>query len=117
MALNPLYPSISNEYTFIRNNIFPYCENDIIEFKDKRDLTESELAKIFSGFANHDGGYLYLGIADDRQIKGIEMNSKKLDEFKLHIDKVSHECIYPSIHKIKINLFGIQIIFINLNSE
>lgn len=101
-----IYPHVPNEYIFIHNNIFPHCEDEIIELKNKN-LSDFELSKIFSGFMNHKGGCLYIGISDEKRIIGIKYNNKKIDELKLKMDNVVQKCIYPSTNKIKFNIFPV----------
>jgi Schlafen, AlbA_2 len=104
--INNQYPIIANEYMYIKGNIFPHSENDVIELKDKS-LTDLELSKIFSGFMNNNGGFLFIGIADNRTINGRKFSTKELDEFKLSIDNAQQNCIFPSVKGIKINTFPV----------
>jgi hypothetical protein len=100
------YPEIKTDYIFIQDNTFPHRESEQIEFKDKK-LTDAELSKIFSGFSNTSGGVLYIGIGDDRKINGRKLNDKQLDEFKLFVDNVQQNYVFPPITEVKINVFPV----------
>lgn len=100
------YPKIITDFMYIQNNTFPHHEDENIEFKDKN-LSELELSKIFSGFSNNLGGSLFIGISDDRKIRGRQMTDKQLDEFKLFVDNVQQNYTNPSISGIKINILPV----------
>src|SRR3989338_4532105 len=58
----------------------PKEENYLVEFKDfSGGLSFKELAKTFCAFANTDGGDLYIGVTDQRQIRGISLKPSLLD--------------------------------------
>jgi hypothetical protein len=100
------YPSIVTDYRYIQDNVFLHRENEFIEFKENT-IMPLELSKAFSGFSNHLGGSLYVGITDDGKIKGKKMNTKQIDEFKLFVDDVQQNFTYPPITGVKINLISI----------
>ena len=72
-------------------------EGQFIEFKENFD--SKHLAKEIVAFANSQGGKIFLGISDDCNFNGIEINNK----IKSEIQDIARKC-GPSI-KIKIGVF------------
>jgi predicted HTH transcriptional regulator len=100
------FPKFDNTYIYIENNYFPHVEDETIELKNKP-LTQMEMSIIFSGFMNHLGGFLFMGIADNGKICGINMTDKEIDQFKLFVDGVQQTCIHPQISGVKVNVFDV----------
>jgi predicted HTH transcriptional regulator len=107
------YSQIELNYQYIKDNIFPHCENEYIELKDK-DLTKQELSVILSGFANYLGGSLFIGITDARIIKGKIFTSSTMDQFRLMVDDVTQNYIHPTLLGTKIHF--IQILDPNMHN-
>ena len=77
-------------------------ENEDLEFKqslrwgskqsEQIKLAESIIMKTIAGFANSDGGTLLIGITDDGEVEGLEMDFESLggdkDEFELHLGQL-----------------------------
>jgi hypothetical protein len=101
-----VFPKFDNTYVYIENNYFPHVENEIIELKNKP-LTQMEMSIIFSGFMNHLGGFLFMGIADNGKICGINMTDKEIDQFKLFVDGVQQTGVHPPVSGIKVNIFDV----------
>lgn len=91
--------SIDKEIKSI-NDILKEGESDNIEFKSslRWDYThnranknlEIDIVKAIAGFANSNGGYLLIGVSDDKKILGIEkdfdtLGKKNRDGFELHL--------------------------------
>ncbi|GAH20212.1 unnamed protein product, partial [marine sediment metagenome] len=58
-----------------------------IEFKESMTSIDKELV----AFANSSGGRIFLGITDDREIKGVKINNK----FKSQIQDITNNCQPP----------------------
>ncbi|WP_347840941.1 RNA-binding domain-containing protein [uncultured Draconibacterium sp.] len=98
-------------------------ENDYIEFKSslRWDLRleklnknlEKVIVKTISAFLNTDGGMLFIGVADDGNILGLEkdyntLGKKNRDGFMLTLTNVINNDLGKSVHKyITINIIGI----------
>lgn len=83
-ALYP-FPDVS------KATVFPYPENSQLEFKQSYvELREEKLWNTICAFLNSSGGYLVLGVSDDRKICGV-LCDKKLDRFLLNVDNAFHQ--------------------------
>jgi ATP-dependent DNA helicase RecG len=80
------------------NEILKGTENTTVEFKEK--INES-IFKTISAFANKDGGIIYIGISDKKEIKGLEYTNSLLGDLTNKI--VNMLGIHPQIDCIKIN--------------
>lgn len=69
-----------------------------VEFKKSRTSLTKDVYDSVCSFSNRDGGYIFLGVSDKREILGIEENSidKILKEFTSTIN--NGFCIYPPIY-------------------
>ncbi|MBI5300014.1 MAG: putative DNA binding domain-containing protein [Deltaproteobacteria bacterium] len=75
------------------NNI-PWEEGYLVEFKEfKGAISVKELAKTLSAFANTDGGSVYIGVTDNRQIRGVKITPLLLD----NIQNTAREVCIPPI--------------------
>ena len=76
-------------------------ENQEIEFKEGCP-SETKLSEVICGFANADGGFLFLGIGKNGEVKGLECNLDKLQQnianARQHISSSPH--ISTTIHTI-----------------
>lgn len=89
-------------------------ENFFIEFKED-DVGTSKLIEEISAFANTNGGYIFLGISDDKQIKGCKMwNEQRITTTIL--DSLTPTPIYD-IKKFKIEDNVIYIIKVYEGNE
>jgi len=80
------------------NEILKGTENTTVEFKEE--INES-IFKIISAFANKDGGIIFVGISDKKEIKGLECTNRMLGDLTNKI--VNLLGIHPKIEYIKIN--------------
>ncbi|MBA7547848.1 hypothetical protein ES705_40286 [subsurface metagenome] len=80
------------------NEILKGTENTTVELKEK--INES-IFKTVSAFANKDGGIIYVGISDKKEIKGLEYTNSMLGDLTNKI--VNLLGIHPKIDCIKIN--------------
>lgn len=72
----------------------PLEEGYLVEFKDFRGgISVRELAQTLCAFANTDGGNIYLGVTDSRQINGIKVTPSLLD----HIQNAAREVCTPPV--------------------
>lgn len=80
------------------DEILKNTENTTVELKEK--INESTFNTI-SAFANKDGGIIYIGISDKKEIKGFEYTNSMLGDLTNKI--VNLLGIHPQIDCIKIN--------------
>ena len=80
------------------NEILKGTENTTVEFKEK--INESMFNAI-SAFSNKNGGIIYIGISDKKEIKGLEYTNNMLGGLTNKI--VNMLGIHPQIDCIKIN--------------
>jgi ATP-dependent DNA helicase RecG len=80
------------------NEILKGTENTSVEFKEE--INES-IFKTTSAFANKDGGIIFIGISDKKEIKGLEYTNSLLGDLTNKI--VSLLGVHPQIDYIKIN--------------
>jgi len=80
------------------NEILKGTENTTVEFKEE--INES-MFKTVSAFANKDGGIIYIGISDKKEIKGLEYTNSMLGDLTNKI--INLLGIHPQIDCIKIN--------------
>ena len=73
-------------------------ENSTVEFKEK---SNESIFTTVSAFANKDGGIIYIGISDKKEIKGFEYTNSMLGDLTNKI--VNLLGIHPQIDGIKIN--------------
>jgi len=80
------------------DKILKGTENTTIEFKEE--INES-IFKTISAFANKDGGIIFIGISDKKEIKGLEYSNSMLGDFTNKI--VNLLGIHPKIDCTKVN--------------
>ena len=81
------------------DEILKGTENTTVEFKEE--INES-IFKTISAFANKDGGIIYVGISDKKEIKGFEYTNSMLGDLTNKI--VNMLGIHPQIDYIKVNI-------------
>ncbi len=69
-----LPPEIASEVTFDLSG----HEGQFVEFKQ----SASDLAHEMVGFANAEGGRIYIGMADNKEIKGIDISNRLLSQIQ-----------------------------------
>jgi len=80
------------------DEILKSTENNTVEFKEE--INESTF-KTISAFANKDGGIIYIGISDKKEIKGFEYTNSMLGDLTNKI--VNMLGVHPQIDYIKVN--------------
>jgi hypothetical protein len=104
-----------NRTFFIHEETLLYDENELIEYKNYQTFPVLEdhlvetLKKAICGFLNQKGGRLYIGINDDKVIKGIYLTDKNQDISKNFIQNLTAH-FYPKCRteKIRIDLIPIR---------
>ena len=90
------------------DKILKGTENTTVEFKEE--INES-IFKTVSAFANKDGGIIFIGISDKKEIKGLEYTNNMLGDL---INKIVNLLrIHPQIDCIKVNKKDVLQIKIN----
>ncbi len=67
-------------------------ESSIVEFKRKASSPE-KVAKEICAFANSKGGFLIIGVDDDRKVVGVESEKSEIDIIEI----ACQFCIYPPV--------------------
>ena len=111
--LNNLHKIPLNKRTFFyKNEKIIEDENLSIEYKDYylplKDKQIFELKRQICGFINSDGGRLYIGITDQKTIKGIVLNNNSLNSFQNLISSFFDD-FTPKIPDGKIKIYYIPI--------
>ena len=68
-------------------------ESRMLEFKRKLPKNRQNILKTIVGFANGSGGSLYIGVNDDRSVRGIKDESFELRE---SLSSFFYDSIYPT---------------------
>jgi hypothetical protein len=77
-------------------------EGQCIEFKTSFGEEREALESICS-FLNADGGHVLLGVRDDREIVGVTLGAKKLEELAAKIKRLFDPQAEVAIHKVEMN--------------
>lgn len=59
-------------------------ESSGVDFK-RDDLTAEKLAKVMASFLNHEGGYILLGVEDDKSVSGLTRDIGKAEEWVMQV--------------------------------
>lgn len=90
------------------DKILKGTENTTVEFKEE--INES-IFKTISAFANKDGGIIFIGISDKKEIKGLEYTNSMLGDLTNKV--INLLGIHPQIDCIKVNKEDVLQIKIN----
>ena len=75
---------------------FVSTENNFYEFKENYRIRPEKIRKFFSSFANSEGGYIFFGIDNEKNIIGLEVD----DEINTKLNqKLSCESLQPPLDK------------------
>lgn len=86
-----------DEFTEFKNYFYPLDEDQ-----------EKELKRQYCGFLNSNGGRIYIGIKDERIVKGIELTYKDEDSFRNTLVSYGNE-FYPKCRLDKIKVYFIPV--------
>lgn len=77
-----------------------FSESEIVEFKNS--LSEiDQILETISAFSNTKGGTIYIGVADDGQIKGVSIGKGTLESLANSIKQNTDPKIFPDIIEVK----------------
>lgn len=97
---------------FIKEELLQFDEQIKVEYKNYQYPFTKQLSKIlkhlFCGFLNSEGGRVYIGVNDDKFVKGIQLNYKQKDSCKLDIINMLTN-FYPPCKNKKINVSFIPV--------
>ena len=103
---------LKNRTSFYKDELLVDGEDDMTEFKNYifplNEKQVDELKRQFCGFLNSKGGRLYLGINDEKIVKGVVLNYKKCDALRNLLVNFTYE-FYPKCRLDKIKVFFIPI--------
>lgn len=89
-------------------------ENEKIEFKESLNMMD-EIGGSVSAFSNSFGGIILIGISDKREIKGIDIGKKTIEQLANFIKQNTDNHVYPVISIEKVN--NKDIILINIKEQ
>ena len=103
---------LKNRTSFYKDEQLSEGEDEFTEFKNYYlPLTEEkgeELKRQFCAFLNNKGGRLYLGINDQKTVKGVILNYKKCDNLRNLLVNYTYD-FYPKCRLDKIKVYFIPI--------
>jgi ATP-dependent DNA helicase RecG len=91
------------------HNVLPKFEDEITEFKTS---FGDEVIETLVAFANTRGGTVYIGVSDDRRIKGVNPGKETLQKWLNEIKNKTQPAIIPSLKVLLIhekNVVQIQV--------
>ena len=103
---------LKNRTSFYKDEILVEGEDELTEFKNYlfplNEKQGEELKRQFCGFLNSQGGRLYLGINDDKIVKGVVLNYKRCDALRNLLVNYTYD-FYPKCRLDKIKVYFIPI--------
>lgn len=103
---------LSSRTFFYKDEIIKENKNEVTEFKNYalplNSQNEKELKRQYCGFLNSKGGRLYLGINDQKIVKGIVLNYKTRDLLKNTLVNLTSD-FYPKCRLSKVVIYFIPI--------
>ena len=103
---------LKNRTSFYKDEILVEGEDEFTEFKNYlfplNEKQGEELKRQFCGFLNSQGGRLYLGINDDKIVKGAVLNYKRCDALRNLLVNYTYD-FYPKCRLDKIKVYFIPI--------
>ena len=113
---------LKNRDFLYRDEVISDEENEYIEFKNysypfNQEII-NELKRQYCGFLNSKGGMIYIGITDNRVVRGLFLDYKTRDIIKNELINITYD-FYPKCRIDKINIYFIPIksLFYNKNIE
>ena len=103
---------LKDRTSFYKDEILAEGEDEFTEFKNYvfplNEKQGEELKRQFCGFLNGQGGRLYLGINDQKVVKGVVLNYKRCDALRNLLVNYTYD-FYPKCRLDKIKVFFIPI--------
>ena len=103
---------LKDRTSFYKDEILAEGEDEFTEFKNYvfplNEKQGEELKRQFCGFLNGQGGRLYLGINDQKMVKGVVLNYKRCDALRNLLVNYTYD-FYPKCRLDKIKVFFIPI--------
>ncbi len=90
-------------------------ENSYVEFKDDR-VSNRDLAEEIIALSNHKGGYIFLGVSDDKQIVGLTRDDNEERIMNICDDSV-FPTVFPTYYETKIGDSKIAVIELEVGSN
>ena len=107
---------LKNRTYFYKNEELLFGEDLFTEFKNYQlpfsNQNIKEIKKQICAFLNSKGGRIYIGIDDNKIVKGVELTYKKLDEIRNSLINYTNE-FFPKCRTNKINIMFIPIKNVN----
>ena len=103
---------LKNRTFFYENEYLVYGEDQSIEFKNYfyplETEQEKEIKRQYIGFLNSKGGRIYIGINDQKIVRGIILTYKNCDNYRNYLVGLSND-FYPKCRLDKIKVYFIPI--------
>ena len=103
---------LKNRTSFYKNEYLVYGEDDLTEFKNYlypfNEGQEKEIKRQYIGFLNSNGGRIYIGINDQRVVRGVVLTYKNCDIFRNTLVGFMND-FYPKCRLDKIKVYFIPI--------
>ena len=103
---------LKNRTSFYKDELLVEGEDEFTEFKNYlfplNEKQGEELKRQFCGFLNSEGGRLYLGINDEKIVKGVILNYKRCDALRNLLVNYTFD-FYPKCRLDKIKVYFIPI--------
>ena len=107
-----LKEKLENRTFFFYGEILSQGEDQFTEFKDYPDIDyrlRQNLIRQYLGFLNSKGGFIYLGITDLKEVKGMNLNYKECDNQRSNLFNLTNN-FYPRSRLDKIEISFIPVI-------
>ena len=107
-----LKEKLENRTFFFYGEILSQGEDQFTEFKDYPDIDNrlrQNLIRQYLGFLNSKGGFIYLGITDLKEVKGMNLNYKECDNQRSNLFNLTNN-FYPRSRLDKIEISFIPVI-------
>jgi hypothetical protein len=107
-----LKEKLENRTFFFYGEILSQGEDQFTEFKDYPDIDNrlrQNLIRQYLGFLNSKGGFIYLGITDLKEVKGMNLNYKECDNQRSNLFNLTNN-FYPRSRLDKIEISFIPVL-------
>jgi len=114
----PQNEQIRNRVSFVKGESLFFQESEEIEYKEYTfpftEQLEKTISRVVCSFLNNKGGRIYIGVSDDKIVKGIKLTRQQREDL---IHTINHRCIASFEPEILDKDF-LQILFLPiLNSQ